>query len=172
MMKRMVNISILSTLLLSVAVATEHREHGAHVHGGGTLAIAFDSLKGRVEFKAAAAGIVGFEYEVKTTKDRKTVEGAVTQFEKNITKMIQFDPALGCHFSKDKIAMQKESPQAQHADFVANFNVTCAKSILGSKLIVDFTSFSEMKDLDITVLVDSLQKTAEAKSQTVTIELQ
>lgn len=65
----------------------EHRHHEAHVHGGATLNIAFDQLKGKVEFKAASAGVVGFEHLAKTEKDKKTVTEAKTNMDANIAKL-------------------------------------------------------------------------------------
>jgi hypothetical protein len=170
-------IVILPCVTFAVCAWAQHREHGAHVHGGGTLAIAFDEMKGRVEFRAASAGVVGFEHEASTTKDKKTLQGVIAQFEKNIPQFVQFDSSLRCHFSKDKIGMVKEAHHDQeesgeHSDFVADFDVTCVKSIAGSKITVDFSSFSALKDLDITVLVGSMQKSAEAKGKPVIIDLQ
>ena len=37
---------------------SSHREHKAHVHGGGSLAVAFDGASGKLEFKSSAIGLV------------------------------------------------------------------------------------------------------------------
>ena len=55
----------------------EHRQHEAHVHGGATLSIAFDQLKGRVEFKAASEGVLGFEHQAKSEKDKKKLNDII-----------------------------------------------------------------------------------------------
>jgi hypothetical protein len=171
----------------------EHRQHEAHVHGSATLNIAFDQLNGKIEFKAASAGVLGFEHSAKSDKDKKTLNDAVAKFETDISKMIQFDSKFGCTFSKEKIEMAKEPEEehakevaaekksvklhkadkheGEHSDFIANYNVTCLKSIAGSKLTVDFTTFKNIKDLDVTVLADTLQKSFEVKTKPVTIEL-
>ncbi len=159
-----------------------HREHEAHVHGAGTLAIAFDDLVGHVEFKAASEGVLGFEHNAKSEADQKELRALTAKFENEISKFVIFEPALNCRFSKEKIAMilEKVSPkkekqsgkiEGEHSDFVANFKVVCEKSVLDSKLTIDFSSFSKMKDLDVTVLVGDLQKNAEAKLKLITIEL-
>lgn len=152
----------------------EHREHGAHVHGAGNLAIAFDETHGKIEFKGAAEGILGFEHKPKSKKDEKTVSNAVAQFDKNISKMIQMDPALNCLFTKEMIGQipeKGEEGSGEHSEWAANFDVTCDKSPLGTKMIIDFSYFKLLNDMDITVLVESVQKSAEFKRKPVTIDL-
>ncbi len=161
----------------------EHREQEAHVHGGATLNIAFDQLKGKIEFKGAADGVVGFEHAAKSDQDKKTVADAIFKFEKNISTMVVFDPSLGCVVSQERIAVQSEdhadhseekilkSHKGEHSDFIANFNVECSKSVLGSKITFNFTSFQHINDLDVTILVDAVQKTVEVKKKPVTLEI-
>jgi hypothetical protein len=167
---------ILSTVLLfslsSFAKGKKvHRHHEAHVHGGAILNIAVDQLKGKLEFRAASAGVVGFEHTAKSEKDKKTVSEAISTIEAKISQLIQFDSSLGCVFTKEKIELVPESESSSHSDFVAVFNITCTKSVVGSKVTFDFTSMKKIKDLDVTVLADAVQKTAEVKSKPVTLEL-
>lgn len=159
------------SLNLSAKEKKEHRHHEAHVHGGAALNIAFDQLKGKIEFRAASAGVVGFEHVAKSDKDKKTVSEIISHMDANIAKMIQFDSSLGCIFTKEKIEMVPESDSSAHSDFVAGFSVVCTKSVVGSKVTFDFTSFKKIKDLDVTVLADAVQKTAEVKSKPVVLEL-
>ncbi len=162
---------ILFLLLISpvtFAAAKEHRHHEAHVHGSATLNIAFEKLQGKIEFKAAADSILGFEHEAKSEKDKKTVSDISSLFENNINTMVQLDPALGCKISTEKIANQL---QGKHSDFIANFNVLCKKEIIGSKMTIDFTRFKTLKDIDVTLLADTVQKTAEVKSKPITLDV-
>jgi hypothetical protein len=152
----------------------EHREHGAHEHGAGTLAIAFDDTKGKIEFKGAAEGILGFEHKPKNKKDEKAVADAVAHFENEIGKMVQMDSTLGCQFTKELIGQvpeEGEKGSGEHSDWAANFTIACAKSPMGTKIVIDFSSFKLLKDMDITVLAGSVQKSAEFKKKPVTIEL-
>ncbi len=159
-----------------------HRSHEAHVHGGGTLNIAFDGANGKAEFKAASEGILGFEHEAKSEKDKKALAKAVSQFEQDFGKFVSIDSTLGCEFTKELIGMQKDEDhdedaaedhkkKGEHSDFVANLNIKCSKPIKGSKLVVDFSAFKHLKDLDITVLADDVQKSAEYKGRAVSLEL-
>lgn len=159
----------------------KHREHGAHVHGAAALNIAFDELAGRIEFKGAADGVVGFEHKAKSDQDKKRLQDAIAKFESEIAQMVVFEKSLGCQITKDNVALESQSQEkpaakkahkhAEHADFVASFSVICEKSVVGSKVEVDFTNFKRIKDLDITVLVGDIQKSAEAKAKPVVIEL-
>lgn len=152
----------------------EHREHGAHVHGAGNLAIAFDDTKGKIEFKCAAEGILGFEHKPKNKKDEKAVADAVAHFENDIDKMVKMDASLGCQFTKEMIGQVPEAGEegsGEHSDWAANFNIVCAKPPVGTKIVIDFSSFKLLKDMDITVLAGSVQKSAEFKKKPVTIEL-
>ncbi len=173
-------IYVLSTiLLLSMNVFAKekkhkHHDHGAHVHGAGNLAIAFDDVKGKIEFKGAAEGILGFEHKPKNKKEEKIVSEAIARFENEMSKMVQMDSSLNCKFTKDMIGQVPEEGNegsGEHSEWVANFTVICSKSPMGTKLIVDFSNFKSLRDLDITILADSVQKSAEFKKKPVTIEL-
>lgn len=147
---------------------SKHHGHEAHVHGSAKLAIAFDNLQGQVEFKAAAEGILGFEHAAHSAQDKQTFETMKTNFEQ-MQQYVQFDPALNCQWKAGKIELSND--KGEHGDFVAQSAVNCAKSPLGSKLKIDFSSFSRLKDLDITVLMGDLQKSAETKGPPLVVDL-
>lgn len=168
-------ILVLASTTVYAGKKKEHRHHEAHVHGGATLNIAFNGLKGTVEFKAASEGVIGFEYEAKSAEDKKKLSDAMTKFESSIGSMVKFDESAGCVFVKDKIEVvpEKEDHDAkgkkhddhegEHSDFIAHFSVNCQKDIKMTKLEIDFDSVSGLNDLDVTVLVGDLQKSEEAK---------
>ena len=167
-------MTIILFLGLTCFAKEKHREHGAHVHGDGKLAIAFDDTKGKIEFKGAAEGILGFEHKAKNAKDKKTLSEAILFFENNISKMIQFDSSLNCQFTKEmigQVAEEGEEGSGDHSDWAANFAVTCDKSPLGSKLTIDFAHFKRLKDIDVTILAGSIQKSVEFKGKPITTEL-
>jgi hypothetical protein len=156
------------------AKKTEHREHDAHSHGAASLNIAFDQLQGKVEFKAAAFGILEFEHQPKSAKDKKTLADASLKFENEISKMIQLNTESSCIFEKEKIEMTNSDKKLKHdghSDFMAIFKVTCKKSMRNSKLLFDFTNFPGLNDIDTVVLVDDIQKSIEIKNKPVSLEL-
>jgi hypothetical protein len=160
-----------------------HRHHEVHVHGGAVLSIAFDQLKGKVEFKAASEGLLGFEHEAKSDKEKNKLNDTISKFETSISSMIKFDESAGCAFVKEKIEMTLEKEESgskenennehkgEHSDFIASFSVDCKKDIKGTKMTFDFSQFKGLKDLDVTLLIGDLQKSVEIKRKPVTIEL-
>lgn len=164
------------TMILALLLVTnfafakkEHRHHEAHVHGSAQLHIAFDNLVGKLEFKAASEGVVGFEHKAKSDKDKKTLEEVISKFESSISQMVAFEPKAECAFMKEKVEMVTES--GNHSDFIASYQVTCKQNLFGSNLTVDFTKFKKIKDLDVVIMVNDLQKSVEVKKKPVTIEL-
>lgn len=158
-----------------------HHDHGSHVHGAATVNIAFDGLIGRIEFKAAANGVVGFEHEAISKKDKATLVEVDDKFIAGRKEIFKFDPSLECAIEKVTIGLSVENKSTtnkgktkvspEHGDYTANYNVICKKSPLGSKLILDFTQFKSLKDIDATLLIGDLQKSIEIKNKPVTVEL-
>lgn len=169
-----------------------HRHHEAHEHGAATLSIAFDQMKGKIEFKAAAAGVLGFEHQAKSDKDKKALSDLIAKFQSGIGSMIKFEEPAACLFTVEKNEMVPEGENTQkskdgkksphhderhgehsgeHSDFMAQYSVECKNNIKGTKLTLDFTSFKGLKDLDVTILIDDFQKSIEVKGKPVTVEL-
>ena len=169
-------LALFILILGQTAVAAEHKHHGAHVHGSANLNIAFDDLKGKLNFKSASMGIVGFEHRAVSKKDIKKLDDSVAKFENEIGAMIQFESALGCKFTKEKIAMVSDDDgdkknAAEHSDFVAEFSIGCQKPITGSKVVFDFSNFKSLTDIDVVFLIGDLQKTVEINKKPVTLEI-
>ncbi len=175
-------IIIISTLVATqvLAKAKSHREHGSHQHGAGSLGIAFEENKGRLEFKIPSESVIGFEYTPKTDKDKKIKEAQLAKLETGVTEMVAFDASLKCQISKDKIEVvrdEKESKSAhsehsEHSDLEATFNVICDKSPIGSKVTFNVQKiFPKIRDLDVQLIVGNIQKSIEARKNGVSIEL-
>jgi hypothetical protein len=166
------SILVLNTsYLFAGPIQSKHHEHGAHSHGSAKLDIAFDDKVGKIEFKGSAFGIVGFEHSAKSITDKKILENSIFKFESEISKLVSFDSSLKCLFNKVRIEIIPDSDGDNHSDFAASFQVNCVNSPMGSQLKIDFSIFKNIKDLDITVLVGELQKSAEFKGKPVTLDL-
>jgi hypothetical protein len=163
-------ISVFAFGFSALAKKTEHRHHGAHVHGKGQMSIAFDGAKGEIDFHTAAIGIVGFEHAAKSAADKKTKDDAFAKFENQIMNMVHFDGELNCKYAKKSMDMKKDS-DGDHSDFNAQFVVQCDKSPAGTKVVFNFSMWPGMHEVDATVLVGNLQKTATINAQPVTLEL-
>lgn len=179
----MAHLTYTRLLVLAIAVITasltplrtrahdshhQHRAHGAHVHGSAQLNIAFDGKNGKIDFKAASEGVVGFEHLARSAQDKKTLADVISKFELNTNTLVQFDAKLNCKYKKEKAEMTFDH---EHSDFIAIINVACDAPVVGSKITVNFSDFKNIHDLDITVLADNIQKTAESKGAPITIDL-
>ena len=154
---------LLMTSLVSIANAKEqksHREHGAHAHGAGSLGIAFEGKTGRIDFKMSGESIIGFEYAAKSAKDKSKRDAALLLLEKSIAEIIVFDSTLNCSFTKEKIEIIAES--SKHSSVAAGFNIICTKSPVGSEIVFNFQKqFPKIKDVDVEVVADNIQKSVE-----------
>ena len=163
--------SLLVILSLTAAAEDEHRHHGAHNHGSATASLAFDGVNGRLEFKSPSESIFGFEHEAKTDKDKKTQAAGLSTLENKIAQIVVFDSKLNCQFTKDKIEVVKEANE-NHSDTSASFNISCKKTPIGSHITFFFQKFfPKLHDVDLQILADSVQKSAEAKSNGMQVEL-
>ena len=162
-------IGIVSILSLATALATDkakskekkHRHHHAHEHGAGKMSIAFDGLKGRIELEMAADSILGFEYQAQTDADKATLASAIKTFENDFGKMVQLDHASECTITADKVEQKFENKKSKHSDFKASYTVECKKTLLNTTVQFDFSAYKHIHDLDVTILVDQLQKNIE-----------
>lgn len=140
----------------------QHREHGAHVHGQGALSIAFDSAAGTVEFTAPGDSVYGFEHEAKKKSDKAKIEKAHGTVEKRIGEIVVFHPSLSCKFTKTSIETARHGGES-HSEMQAKFSVLCDRSPRGTTLRLNPAKvFPKLKDVDVTILVDDDQKSAEA----------
>lgn len=155
----------------------DHRHHEAHVHGAAQLQIAFEKLEGKIEFEAAAEGVLGFEHKPSKDKDKKKLIETIAFFETNIGKMVLLDSSLACAITKEEIDLKFEDTskdhqaKGQHSNFIARFNVKCQKSPLGSQIKIDFKNLKKLEDIDLVILIDDLQKSIEIKKSPLTVDL-
>ena len=150
---------------------TAHREHGSHVHGQATLALAFDNLNGHLEFVTASESLLGFEHPAKSADDKKKLLAMKDQIKSGISNYVKFDKALTCNWTLSSADMVFEKTHSTHSNFVAKFEILCGKSVEGTRLSLDFTAFKKLHDIDVTILIGDLQLKSELKSKPVTIEL-
>lgn len=165
-----------------------HREHGAHQHGAGQLGIAFEGANGKIEFKSPSESIFGFEHEARSEGDKKRQQEGLAKLENKISEIVVFDSSLNCRISKEKIEVVRESAaaaasqdakpakkahkHAEHSETVAMFAVACDKSPVGTEITFNFQKhFPRLKDVDVQVIADAVQKAAEAKKNGVKIQL-
>ncbi len=148
-------ISVFLFCALSAQAETQ-REQKAHVHGAAQVSIAFDGKLGEITYDGAAQNIYGFEYVAKSTADKKKQSESLKKFEKNILKLIQFDPDLKCLVTEARVSPEQEG---NHSDVKGQFKISCDRTPLGTKIKLDFVKdFPTLQKMEIQLLADSVQK--------------
>ena len=85
-----------SAALLQPALANDHfRQHDAHVHGEVEFNIAQDGHDLLIEITAPGADVVGFERSATTSKQKQTLEHAITRLNQP-AKILNFAPEASC----------------------------------------------------------------------------
>lgn len=159
----------LALLIAVPALAAKTHKHEAHVHGAGEVGVAFDKEKGKIDFKSAADSVVGFEHVAKSEKDKQRQAEALKKLEENIVAMVAFDSALGCKITKDELGVTQ---QGKHAEVKGVFSVECSKPVLGSTITFDFRkTFPGLKDVQVLLLVDGVQKEVDVEKSGVKVEV-
>lgn len=164
-------IAGLLTFFVLTAFAHDHDKHahGKHVHGHGELSVAFDGTKGTIELRAPADSIFGFEHEAKKDADKKRRADALAKLESRAGGIVAFDAAIGCEISKRAIGEKRDG---KHLEIIATYDVACAKSPKGGRISFKPAAvFPALKDVDVTILIDELQKSAECGSEGVDVSL-
>ncbi len=122
----------------SAAGTTKQRhQHGAHVHGTAAVNIAIEERTATIEFTAPADSVVGFEHQAKSAADQTMQAMALDRLRNNIDSMVVVDPALGCRFSPTKVDVVQQD--AEHAEVLGTFAVSCHAPLAGSKVRFAFT---------------------------------
>ncbi|WP_295903089.1 ZrgA family zinc uptake protein [uncultured Bdellovibrio sp.] len=146
-------------VLMFSALVFAAREQGAHVHGAGKVSMGFDGKKGKIEMEIPADTLFGFEHEARSKKDKQKKEEALKKLEEKISEMIVFDPALKCEIKKEIFEVNQEN---NHADVDAEFSVTCQAPMAGSSVSFHFSKvFSRLKKVQVDVIADGVQKSAQ-----------
>lgn len=103
------------SLLLAGAVvpvlADEHRHHGAHEHGVGTLNIAQEGSGLQIELESPAVNIVGFEHAPNSEEEHEALESALKKLKDGVAFFVLSEEA-GCRL----VSADVETPLAGHDD--------------------------------------------------------
>ncbi len=108
-------IFVPAILLIATAASTtaETRQLGAHVHGEGTLNIAFDGARIAMELSAPGADIVGFEHAAKTAEDRAAIDDAVAALAQPLS-LVTFPEAAGCSVTEAAARLVTDAAHDDH----------------------------------------------------------
>lgn len=182
-MRKAAVLTLFASVLGLSPVFAHKREHGSHVHGQGKISLAFEEASGSIDMEVPAEVLFGFEHQAKTEKDKKTQADALAKLEASIAEMIQFDAGLGCVIKKKSIEVSAEEEaekkgshgehaHGEHRDVDAEFDVTCQKSPLNSKIVFNLQKhFPRFKKAEVQALIGSVQKQIQVKQNGASLEL-
>lgn len=141
------------------SAAHAHREHKAHDHGAGQIGIAFDGTDGKIDFDIPAESIVGFEYEPTKLADKKKLSDGLQMLRSKINDLIVFESKSKCEITVQSVEIERS--EAKHSDIEAQYSVKCLQSPMGTTIRFKLHSqFKRIKNLQIQMVVDTLQKSA------------
>ncbi|WP_158967730.1 zinc uptake protein ZrgA [Chachezhania sediminis] len=92
-------LAIVAALAAGPALAQDHREMGAHVHGVTTAEIAVEGSRVEIDLRAPGMDIAGFEYAAESAADRDALQAAILQLAR-ATDVVTFPEAAGCRLTE------------------------------------------------------------------------
>lgn len=163
-MFKMILISVLAFSAQGYA-----QERKAHVHGAVEVSMGFDGAKGKIEFRAPAETVFGFEHQARSKKDRDAKDKAMQTLNDKMPEMISFDKELGCVLKMEASQVNQEK---DHADVEVEYSAVCQKPVVGSTIIFNFKkALSRIKKVKVDVIADEVQRSLEVKQNGESLDL-
>ncbi|TMV10021.1 DUF2796 domain-containing protein [Ruegeria sediminis] len=170
---------VLAMSVFPAALSAEQtRSVDAHVHGAGTVGIAFSGSDFSLSLEAPGADIVGFEHAAVTAEDRDLVQAAISDLAKPLTLFVVSDEA-GCTVKSANVSVamsqigehetegdhsgeateehdhseHAEDHAAVHSEFHAEYVMTCQNIDAIDGIRFDyFERFPNAQELDVQVV--------------------
>jgi ABC-type nickel/cobalt efflux system permease component RcnA len=182
------NMSVLAfafVWLLTPALADEHRQLGAHVHGHGRLNIAIEGKKVSMELEAPGADIAGFEHEASTPEQKTAIAEAKAKLA-NALSLFAPAPQAKCELEHVKVSIEagheeehehehehaQEAEEHHHSEFHAEYSLECRSlSRLTSMNFDYFNAFPAAQELDVSVIGPKGQSSFEVTREKPNLDL-
>lgn len=111
---------------------SDHREHGAHVHGEGKMTLAIEGSTVEILFESPAESIFGFEHAPTDSTEKATLEKALRRLSTPDT-LFDFGKKAGCKNSMQQVTSPfadanksaEHHSHAEHADIDAEYTFIC-----------------------------------------------
>lgn len=172
-------IPLFILLNCSVALSTyaqEHRQHGAHEHGGGQLNVAVEKNRLMLDLSLPAMNVVGFEHAVSNQVERDQVAAAANLL-KHGMQLFTPSPEAQCELVDvlvESSLFEQDEHQAaeEHADFDVSYEFNCAQPEQLTALSISlFRNFAGTHHLRTQVITASGQTGGELSADNYVIEL-
>jgi hypothetical protein len=159
----------------TAALAQKHNHqhaHGKHVHGAGRMDIAFDGLKGEIDFEVSADAILSSEKSPKTSAEKKIEKDRIDDLISKFKESVEFKGA-NCQWSKIVAEVDRhKAGKVEHADVKLEADLACEKDIKGFTLDVNLGKhYPGLSKIEVQINANGLQKGAVIDSKVTRIEL-
>ncbi|MCA2984706.1 MAG: DUF2796 domain-containing protein [Gemmatimonas sp.] len=127
-----------------------------HTHGQATLLIGLEGAAGRIELRAPADDMYGFERAPRTAAERTRQNAALAQLRTGGATLVKFDAALGCRVVADSVGVLQG--RGTHAEVYARWQVQCARPVAGRPIGFAISrAFPNVERVSVQLLSDSAQ---------------
>ena len=172
--------SLMLTLPFYHAIASEL---DAHEHGSASLDIAIDTNTIEMRFESPAVNIVGFEYATDDDQQLLLIQLAKNNLS-NFDAVFQLVGDASCqtvessanwvtkHEEEGHEEGHEEAPASEHAEFIAEYQLTCKHVDYLTAIDVNlFEFFPDISDLDVQVIYSGGQTKQELDASNTLIRL-
>lgn len=142
-------------------VVAQGKSQKAHVHGKAAVNVAFDGLKGELEFESPADGILGFEHEARTAAEKQAQQQALNTLKNKAAEIFLLPSGAGCQLKPKEVEVHREG--ANHAEVHAEYTITCAKAPKGEFRIAITKFFPKTQEVNVQLVAGETQKSATIK---------
>ncbi|MBX3017190.1 MAG: DUF2796 domain-containing protein [Bdellovibrionaceae bacterium] len=167
-----------SALVLGLSAgAHDHKHekghsHGKHVHGEGRMDVAFEALKGEIDFKISADVVLGSENAPKGAKAKAEEKMKLDNLVAKFKESVKFEGAT-CTWNKVEVDVDRHKVgKVEHAEIEVEADVTCDKSLKGGKFVVDLRAhYPSLNKIEVQIVTPELQKGGVIDAKTNSIDL-
>jgi hypothetical protein len=169
----MAHLSLTATAVLAEKpAAAGFREHGAHVHGVGSLNVALEGDALLIELISPAMDLVGFEHPPRTAEQQARLDQARARLAQP-GELFAPNPEADCRLIETEIALdldaaphehkhEHEHDHAVHADAYASYGFECLRpSALRALSVGYFQAFPRAQKLRVQVISETRQAALE-----------
>ncbi len=156
-------------------LAEEHRQHGAHEHGGGQLNVAVEKNQLMINLSLPAMNVVGFEHAAGNKTERELISRAVQTLKDGIT-LFSPDSTAQCKQISSNVEsalledegtdehehQHEHEHDGEHADFDVDYEFNCANPAQLTTISLSlFKRFKGTQHLRAQVITPTRQGAAE-----------
>lgn len=172
-LQSMILTAALTLSVNSFAKDHDHKhDHGKHVHGEGRMDIAFEGLKGEIDFKISADVILGSENAPKGEKAKAEEAAKLADLATKFKDSLKFSNATCSWTSVSTDVDRHKVGKVEHAEIEVEADITCDKSVKGGTLTIDLRRhYPTLNKIEVQVVTPDLQKGGVIDAKTTSIDL-